>query len=477
MKLKKQWGLVLTAFILLATSCKDDNYYTVEVVQPETPAETPQDTIEYENPILGIRNLNYYLGTTDLNPAYILQTKGLVQLYQDSPFVQNRVTNDLLLTVRVPEHPVKYILKVMETDITNPDYCILDFSKLKGNAGDTLNLYMPVNWNYQALASWEKSRRLNLSWEVYANDRFVDTYVYDVVCRSVHDFSYWIQWRDNSGDSDKWYDQLMGEMGSYAAWRMREEGDNSLIVSNTYMLAGFIDEHSPLIDRMKQEVIEDGYVDNIYGPDGYTTDEDCIASIDAFAYLMQKHHVKYAQRNSNDRPYIRGIDEVLGLGQGYYTELACAFASWCINIGIPVDFISMPGHVYPVAILPSGKDFPWDTIGLRHYDYPDLSKPSKEAFAQAHENFVKVQEISAEYYIEDMAAIKANEMMFQRTNLYAARFYMPSFNFSDKYWSNALSRSVEGRELQPVTDSLLLKMLNMYQEPVKTTAVGGTGER
>ena len=37
----KTMSMVVFCLFILLVSCKDENYYTVEVVQPDTPTETP----------------------------------------------------------------------------------------------------------------------------------------------------------------------------------------------------------------------------------------------------------------------------------------------------------------------------------------------------------------------------------------------------------------------------------------------------
>lgn len=449
--------VLLAGFFVLPTSCKDENYYTVEVVQPETPQEVPDSTI-YRSPIQNIRNLDYFIGMDDLNPAYILQAEGIKKMYSSIPFIEKNVTDCLLMTIEIPENPMKVTIVAQDSEISNPFTCSITFTEEDVKKSGTIaDYFLPMNWDYRALASWNKSRKVNLLWDIYADGQWVDTYVYSPICRSIHDVAFGLSWFcDDSSE-------VMNEMEGYPVW-LDKEGETEIVyVSFNSLAAGYIDEYSPLIDRMKKEVISDGYLSQLFG--GISVDDaGYIQAVEAFAYLMQKYNVEYTFRNSNDLQYVRTIDEVFGLSQGFCVELSCAFASWCINLGLNVYFINIPGHVYPAVKLPSGSLYSWDPNQLCYLDYPDLKQPGEEAFKKALENFHTIQEISATYFEEDMKNIEAGASFYVLEDMNAVRFYVPSFNISDSYWQTT-TRSVIGRQPQRIADPVFLKMLRQGVKP------------
>lgn len=183
-------------------------------------------------------------------------------------------------------------------------------------------------WKRQVLCHWRTDRSVDLRWDISFDDRPVETYKRTFTCRSVNAVIYGFCFIKQDYPEE------------YACFKQFDYGDfphtvsgDTLGVDLSDLIAGYIDENSPLIDRMKRELIEDGYTNFIWGGFAYE-DEQMVDAVKYFNYLMQKYGVTYGSRNGNVMQYTRSIDEVFANRNGYCVELTAAFASWSINLGI-----------------------------------------------------------------------------------------------------------------------------------------------
>lgn len=452
----KTMSMVVFCLFILLVSCKDENYYTVEVVQPDTPTETP-DSINYQSPVQNIRNLNYFFGMDALWPSYILQVEGLRKMYSSSPFVDMSATDQMFLILQTPEQAMKLTIVAKDSEISNPYTFSVTITEEDVEEGGFLYYYMPMYWDYRALASWDKTRRVNLLWDIYVNDKLVDTYIYSPICRSIRNSSTIVTLTYDSSESERLKESIINELNGYNAWLVDEGEKVNLLLSFADMLAGYIDEDSPMIERMKQEVLSDGYLKQLYAT-GTVDDEHTIEIIEAFAYLMQKYNMKYGYHFSDNMLSIRSTDEIFNLRQGYSTELSCAFASWCASLKLEVYLFITPSLVYPVVKLPSGIMYPWNPELLFNEDYPELEQPGEEAFNKVHENFLASQKASEESYRMDKLHLEADEPRYRMVDVLNAKKYMPSLNLSGNY-SQPVTRSAITSQLQRIIDPVVLKKL------------------
>ncbi|HBX45350.1 hypothetical protein [Limibacterium fermenti] len=424
--------------LMPAASCTKENTY----ITPVSEDYSSEDWIEE------VSSRNYFYAVTpftgDLCPSFILQADGLKKLYADSRFVQDFTTADLLMKIRNPGAGVKMTVSMQPGEINGAyNYTAAVPEELKDSA--FIYVYLPVNWNYRALSQWQASRLVNLLWNISFDGQPVETYQQAFICRTVHDVAF--DCSLNELEDEAFFQLIqayMKDMGSFPAWFTEK---NEFSYTANALAAGYIDEHSPLVDRLKQEVIADGYVSNLISI-ASKTDEPYIESIKAFSYLMQKYGLRYTIHFSHDLQYIRTIDDVFACRQGYCAELSCAFASWCLNQAIRVKLFFIPGHVYPFIELPSGALYPWDPTQMCHTEeYPDFTQSRDELFAETDRNFEQVEKVSMERFQSHYAALQAGEPGYSVLDVAAVRKYLPSFNIHEGY-RNSQTRAAQDRPIR-----------------------------
>ena len=80
---------------------------------------------------------------------------------------------------------------------------------------------------------------------------------------------------------------------------------------------GYIDEHSALVEQLKKEILNDGYLPTISGMASPNSEQLLNSTARAFTYLMMKHRIFYTVSDGGqlqspnytaDVQYIRTID-------------------------------------------------------------------------------------------------------------------------------------------------------------------------
>lgn len=437
-------ALAAFLFLLALGACKETNI--TEIIEPGNEG-TGKDSLYYSTSWIVEAAAMNYLGIEApdrLFPSYILQANGLRRMYAGSPFARELITEDIFVSFLNPGKGTKITLIMAGSEINEELSRSIYIGDQYGDT-DTLTLRFPVDWKRQVLCHWRADRSVNLRWDISFDDRPVETYKRTFTCCSVNAVTY--GFKVVQRDGPEMYAHF--KQFDYGNFPCAESGD-TLSISLEDLIAGYIDENSPLIERMKRELIEDGYTNFIWGAAAYE-DEQVVDGVRNFNYLMLKHGVTYGIRNGNTMQYMRGIDEVFANRNGYCSELSAAFASWCINLGIKSQLYSIPGHVYPIVQMLDGSPYPWDPNLLCLYvdNYPDLGEFTEEKREAVDWLFDIVAEGSRGNYEWDLESEAHSPIDFHTVDVTMLRYYLPSFNASEEYWSTTLSRST-GNEMRIV---------------------------
>lgn len=434
--MKRLFYILFVLFLL--TSCKEENYYTVEPVNPVEP------TVKWEgNWLRDVKSLGYfgevYNFVDNLMPSFLLHVNGMKMMHPNSEFVQRYFSDDLQLTLRNPGPGVKISVTLRDSEITGSFTHSFTVTEDLANR-ETLDFYYPVLWNYSTLAAWEKEQTVNLVFDVAFDGQFVESYVKKMNCYSVRDYIYGVSLAFDNAEKHEMYKPLMSLMDDYFALM----DDESLFLSTYELLTGYIDDTTPIIETLKKEAIDDGFLKMFYT----YSDETVIEAIGAFAYLMQKHNIQNSPRGDSDFGYMCTFDEVFSLEHGCYDALSCAFASWCVSLGIDVSLLFMNySDILPIINLPSGTQYPWDPSILCFYgtEYPDLSVPSEEGFAQAVEFFEKTHKTS----VDKLNYAEAGGIKPCLMNVRDTKRYIPTFNI--QRYTGIGTRSMENKQMRLIT--------------------------
>lgn len=427
--------LFLLLTIITVASCGDDvtnNYYQ----QPETsqPAEEEKEpTPEYElgEWIQDVYSLGYYGFYYDtaysLYPGWILQASAVKRAYFDSPFVQEFVSDDLALLIKNPGEGVRITINTEESKINHAS--TMEYVVKAEDTDEVLNMLLPIKWNEEALLNWDTDQMISMYWTVQLDGQEVQQYSQTFNCRSLRCFSTFSTIYKNDAPE---IIEFINELG-YGSYVIQEDEDY-LYFSNFPFIMGYIDENSPLIDKMKREVIDDGLMDQMssVGSSDNQSQLDCSAY--AFSYLLLKHQVKYSVRFANEMQYVRNIEEIFDNKQGYCMELAIAFASWCMNQGIYCSLELLPAHMTNRIII-GETYYPIDmtVFASNSFDF-DYSIPLS---SEDIENFRSIYNQVVEYSVQNDEQIytpdrEDNKLFYSTLIPSMLRYYLPSFNISSR---------------------------------------------
>lgn len=331
-------GLVV---MVAVAACGDDvtnNYYQ----EPESPEPENPTLHEPGEWIQAVASPCFYGvgGASVLYPSWLLQAEGVRMYYAEgSPFVKEYVRGGLVMSLKNPGAGVRVTVQAAASDISrafSTDYVV---KEEEGDA-EELMLDLPVDWNEEALLNWHTDRLVKMNWTLLLDGQEVEKYVSTFNCRSLHCIASGIT-LSKSEEAELVEEFKKYEFGDYVV----KENDESLDIYNLPFLMGYIDENSPLIEKMKREVIDDGLEGGLYSWGG-SGDYDLVHSSSIpFTYLMMKNRIAYTLRHASNIQYVRTIDEVFEDKQGYCMELALAFASWCMNMGVTCTVECLPGHM------------------------------------------------------------------------------------------------------------------------------------
>lgn len=426
MKNIKLLNLSLAVILLMTvfTACSDDKDTDDNLVLPE---------FREGAYIIDVTNLSYFnlKDGNSLYPVFILQAEGFKRMYPNSPFAQEYITEDMRMVMSNPGIGTQITLTMGESEVCKTStysYTVEDDKTEEG-----LYLQIPVEWDYKALRTWMLDRNVNLTWTVELNGKKVQTFKKQFICRSIHNYVAELELSKNVPEEMKEINAMKNVgLGDFSY----KEDDDTFLLYTGDLIAGYIDENSPLIDKLKAEALADGYLPYFTGA-ASSNAEEMLQSVDAYCYLMQKYNICYAMRNASADQYVRTIDEIFKNRQGYCLELACAFVSWCLNLGIQCSCEFVPGHATTSVYFGDNSEnsplvkFPFDTTipasimsDRTRFSIP----PTSEEFKRSHSFYEMIKEyseLSDEKYEIDKVE---NPILYFTVNPAALRTYLPSFN-------------------------------------------------
>ena len=446
------------ASILSFASCGDDvtNYYIQEPEAPPT-EEEPQPSHpqgEWVERVYSLCEYGFYMHQPTLYPYWLLQAEGVKRYYADSPFAQEYVTDDLLMTLRNPGAGIRITLRMEASDICHARED--SFTVPQDLTGENLELRIPVDWDYNALLAWDTDRLVNLKWTLLLDGQEVDRHTEQFNCRSLRCYTTSYILPKDSPENIAFIDEVKKiGWGSYPV----KEDDKYLFIDSDGFLMGYIDEHSPLIDRLKESVIRDGIMPYLPGSAG-SFEERVESTAKAFCYLLLKHRVAYTIHWSNERQYMRSIDEMFANHQGYCMEFALTFASWCMNQGVPCMLVSVPGHMGSIVYSGDQVCAADMTYCGTYYTYlqPFANPPTaqdREDFLWLYSGIMEASKIDYEnVYLPAMQAGDAEYHLFDPAPL---RPYLPSFSIGERY--AATRTAAPAKAIKPVKSGLWKKAI------------------
>ena len=428
------------ALFLVLSSCGDEtsNTYVTQVFPGQSKDTSVHDPGEY---LLGARGIGYFSDwdIPQLFPCYLLNAESIQWMYPDSKYAQDNITDHLALQMVNPGTGTKVTLKMSESELTRASET--SFVVEEDQAEEELWFAVSVDWKHEALRNWKKDNYIVLRWDVELDGQRVQQFTQKFYCYGIHAYRVELPCSKDAFTGEELV-ALKQDLENYPY----TENEDYVYISFLDMLSGYVDENSPLIDKLKREVFDDGVFPAIDGA-ASRDNEELEQALCAYAYLMWKHDIRYATRQNGEMQYVRTIDDIFTDGQGYCMELATAFASWCMNLGLKVQLNSTPNHVTATVHGFDGKELHFDpTLLSAGIDLCklDRTKPVPEQMELLEEFYQLIREHSdkrAEQYAQDRLE---NPCLYFDSEVTTARYYIPSFNLSDARW-NVVSRAADGR--------------------------------
>lgn len=440
------------AVMVAVAACGDDvtnNYYQQpETSQPEDSQPEEEPSVEHEPGewVQGVMSPCYY-GLIEepyvLYPGWLLQADGVRMYYQDSPFVQEYVQSGLGMYLKDPGVGVRVTVQAAASDISRA--FSVDHVVKEGESEDgKLLIEVPMDWNEEALLNWHTDRMVKIQWTVLLDGQEVEKYISTFNCRSLRCYSGITS--VSKSKAPEMVEMIKQNCGSFG--QLLREDEEGLYIHNMPFLMGYIDEHSPAIEKLKREVIDDGLLPYLPSWGGSNGDQDLIISSSVpFAYLMLKHKIAYTIHHASNLQYIRTIDEIFANQQGYCMELALAFASFCMNQGINCTLEAVPGHMVNRIVLSDGVTLtPVDMTDLASngkdisgYSKP-LSQENRDDFMVFYNDLVTDWKMKNDGYEEGRWADDVNYATLLPNDL---RPWLPSFNVSQGYAQSRVAASAK----------------------------------
>lgn len=383
--------LSLFALLLLA-ACGDDvinHYYTQEPETPPTEEEKPQvPPFEPDEWITDIQSLCFYgvhppEDKNSLFPAWLLQAEGMKRAYADSEFAQKFITDGIAIYMRNPGAGTRITLRMSQSPLCHASEQTIIVPD--GVTSESLELEYPVQWNFRNLLNWKEEEMVNLEWSLLLDGVEVDRTFKTFNCHSLYQM-YWKLISHHVTDKDEVEAIKQTHIGSYPV----KESDEFLTLHNLPFYMGYINEKAPILNRLKKEVIEDGYLPFLYGYDCNNTTDLINCTARAFNYLTIKYRIDYLASPAQPQ-YLHPIEDVFSHRLGNHEELSLAFAAWCYSMGVNCFVEQTPNNMLVhVENRIEGNTFPVSPgeITMVMYSVNDLAElPKEEQFEEADHHF------------------------------------------------------------------------------------------
>lgn len=162
------------------------------------------------------------------------------------------------------------------------------------------------------------------------------------------------------------------------------------------VLAGYVNENHPLIDKILAEAKATGLCQAFTG---YGADkEETMRQIQAVWTALQKRNISYSNTaDSTHSPlhafqHVRMLDQCLSSGQANCVDATTMLASVLKKIGLNVGIILVPKHAYLVVYDKQGgrRDFAIETTGLTNATLSDAIRAATEEQA---DNLRKIEHL------------------------------------------------------------------------------------
>lgn len=390
MKLTNLFSRILTGMCLAVclTAC-EKNYYT-EVMEEADNEEIPMRDLHIE-----ALSQSWFAtrGTDYISPLFTYLAPSISKYYEmGDPFEDMKLIFDNPATGQE-------IYVIMKASSLNEERTVTMLT----TGDDRIEMSFPIKWKYEVFSSIKSAMPIVMEWEIGLKGKTICRYSKQFrVIPFQESVSCFLFKKDGPDNKDIITTLKSLDWGEYP---IRE--DNEIYsLSFVPFFFGYISPNNPMVSKLKQEAMNDiSEIKN--GFSGYQLGDDYVKKqLAAFYWLMNKYGVVY----SSEITHLPTIAEVFNNGQGHCTTLTCAMASFCLSIGLNIELVTIPSHMYLVVLDEENNPlYPIDCTVIRK---KDKTLPLEKQIEMSREDFEFMLEYSAEKYEQDRLFIEAGKVEY-----------------------------------------------------------------
>lgn len=265
---------------------------------------------------------------------------------------------------------------------------------------DRIEMFFPIKWKYEVFSSIKSAMPITMDWEIGLKGNTICRYSKQFRVSPFQEDPYSVYWKKDT-PNNKGYVAFLRTL-DWGKYPIRED-DEEFYCSFAPFFFGYVSPNNPMVSILKQEVIndiseiKDGFVGYQWGND-YVKEQ-----LAAFYWLMNKYGVIYSLEGT----HLSTFAEVFNNGQGHCSTLTCAMASLCLSVGLSIELVEIPDHMYLVVLDEENNPlYPIDCTVIRK---KDKTLPLEEQIEMSREDFEFMLEYSAEKYERDRPFIEARK--------------------------------------------------------------------
>lgn len=398
-------GMCLTVCL---AACEKNTYYTTMAEETDN-EEIPMRDLNVEafsQSWLGAQGDDY------VSPLFAYLAPSISKYYEmGDPFEDMRLVFD---------NPAagQEIYVTMKTSALNEERTVTMLT----TGDDRIEISFPIKWKYEVFSSIKSAMPITMEWEIGLKGKTICQYSKQFRVVPFQEDIY-----RNHYEKDNPIHKNSITILKSLDWGEYPIGEDNEIYNLSFdpFFFGYISPNNPMVSKLKQEAvndiseIKDGFSDYQLGND-YVKEQ-----LAAFYWLMNKYGVLY----STEITHLPTFAEVFNDGQGHCTTLTCAMASLCLSIGLNIELVAIPRHLYLVVL--DEENNPLYPIDCTIIQKKDKTLPLEKQIEMSREDFELMLKCSAEEYERDRPFIeagKAEYIVYPMASIHYAQSGIPSID-------------------------------------------------
>ena len=246
------------------------------------------------------------------------------------------------VSITAPTAKAKVQVTLQENAVMNKS----TWSGVLETAGTEYYISPKVNYKFEQLRKARQQVPLNVTFAVEVDGKSAGEQTETITLRTVNDCPFGV------ADSEATIDEeTQGDEEEGAAKSEEESNDGGGFTDMGWMFAAYVNENSPIVDKILKEALATGFVDHFGGYQG--NEDDVLREVFAIWSALQGRGIKYSNitttAGTSETVYsqhVRFVDESLANEQANCVDGSVLFASILRKIGLRTFLVSVPGHMF-----------------------------------------------------------------------------------------------------------------------------------